>query len=152
MPIVSTDDAARRQEFIWLGPVNSPWPFEARGRAWIMAVLLCPPLVVAAFVLAPRPLISALIPGPMGLLLTGVTAVALGVGVGVLLTVRIGRVISPTRPLAHHVALLAMEIDAPRQRDRRTHRIHAEKELWIEDEARHRRVRELIPPPFTDED
>ena len=51
---IETDDAARWLEFIWLGPVNSPWPFEARGRAWVMALVLCPPLtVLAALAVAP---------------------------------------------------------------------------------------------------
>ena len=44
MPLVATDDAARRQWFFWLGPTNSPWPFEARGRSWVMAVLIVPAL------------------------------------------------------------------------------------------------------------
>ncbi len=151
MPIVATDDAARRQEFIWLGPVNSPWPFEARGRAWVMAVLLCPGLVVLAGALAPRPLIEAVLPGPAGVLATGAFAVVVGVGAGVWITRAVGRLVSPTRPLAHHVALLGMEVAAPRQAARRSHRVAPAAACWIEDAPAHRRTRRLVVPAMADE-
>ena len=48
MPRIATDDDARRQKFVWLGPVNSPWPFEAQGRSWVMALVICPPLISLA--------------------------------------------------------------------------------------------------------
>mgnify|MGYP007112021993 FL=1 len=79
MAIVATDDAARRPQFIWLGPVNSPWPFEASGRAWIMGLLLCPAFTVVAFVLAPRPLLTAVMPGPGGWRVTARTAALIGI-------------------------------------------------------------------------
>lgn len=150
MPTVATDDAARRQEFIWLGPVTSPWPFEASGRAWIMAVLLCPTLTVLAAALIPRPLVAAILPGPGGVLLTGGAAVLVGVGVGVWITRAVGRVVSPTRPLAHHGALLGMEVAGPRQPHPRTHVIAPAASAWIEDAPANRRTRALIVPPITD--
>lgn len=153
MPTVATDDAARRQEFIWLGPVNSPWPFEARGRAWVMAVLLCPVLVVIAGALAPRPLIYAVFPGPAGVLVTGACSVVIGIAAGVGITRAVGRLISPTRPLGHHAALLGMEIAAPREEATRTHELAPDMRSWIEDAPAHRRTRMFIVPDVTgDED
>ncbi len=152
MPTVSTDDAARRQEFIWLGPVNSPWPFEARGRAWVMAILLCPVLVVIAGALAPRPLIETVLPGPAGVLVTTFGAVLVGVVAGIGLTRAVGRLISPTRPLAHHAALLGMEVAAPREAERRTYRITTDASAWIEDAPSNRRTRLFVVPDFIDDD
>lgn len=152
MPTISTDDAARRQEFIWLGPVNSPWPFEARGRAWIMAVLLCPVLVVIAGALAPRPLIEAAFPGPAAVLVTGLGSVVIGVAAGVGVTRALGRLVSPTRPLAHHVALLGMEVAAPREQTARTHRLAPQAQAWIEDAPSNRTPRLLLVPPLAQDD
>lgn len=147
---VSTDDAARRQEFVWLGPVDSQWPFEASGRAWILAMVLCPVLIVTAFLLAPRPLISAVLPGPAGVLAALVLSAIAGTTVGVLLVRRIGKSVSPTRPMRHHVAVLMAEIEAPRGGAVATHRVDAPAELWIENHPDNRTVRKLIPPNIKD--
>ena len=153
MPTVATDDAARRQEFIWLGPVNSPWPFEARGRAWVMAVLLCPVLVVIAGTLAPRPLIEAAFPGPAAVLVTGLGSVVIGVGAGIGITRAVGRLISPARPLGHHLGLLGMEVAAPREPASTTHEIAPESTVWIEEAPTNRTTRLFLVPPITgDED
>ena len=149
MAIVATDDAARRQQFIWLGPVNSPWPFEASGRAWIMGLLLCPAFTVVAFVLAPRPLLTAVMPGPGGWLVTALTAALIGITAGVIVTRRVGRVVSATRPLGHHLAVLVMEASAPRETPARTHQSPSTDGVWLED--RGRRVRRIDPPIFFEE-
>ncbi len=149
MAIVATDDAARRQQFIWLGPVNSPWPFEASGRAWIMGLLLCPAFTVVAFVLAPRPLLTAAMPGPGGWLVTALTAALLGITAGVIVTRRVGRVVSATRPLKHHVNVLLMEASAPRDEQPRIHMSTDPAGLWLE--TRDTRVRRIDPPTFIEE-
>ena len=149
MAVVSTDDAARRQQFIWLGPVNSPWPFEAPGRSWITGMILCPLLTVVAFAMSPRPVITAVAPGPMGWLLTAAGALLIGVSAGVWITRRVGRVVSATRPLGHHLAVLVMEASAPRETPARTHQSPSTDGVWLED--RGRRVRRIDPPVFIEE-
>lgn len=112
---IETDDAARWLEFIWLGPIDSPWPFEARGRAWVMALVLCPPLtVLAALAVAPAARIAPLHPAA-AVILTGVLALAAGVTAGVMITRAVGRILTHARPGRHWVALVAAETEAPRR-------------------------------------
>lgn len=116
MPRIATDDAARRQRFVWLGPVNSPWPFEATGRAWIMALVACPPLIVLTGILT-WVLLSPLTTGPAAVVATGVIALAGGTGAGVRVVTVLSRTISDTRPLRHLVWTVLAEADAPRPQE-----------------------------------
>ena len=113
MPLVATDDAARRQWFVWLGPTNSPWPFEARGRSWVMAVLTVPALWTVlglAFLAIAR----ATGTGAAWAVVAVVASLAAGTGLGVWAVTRVSRVLSDTRPLRHWLWLVVAEADAPR--------------------------------------
>ena len=135
MARVSTDDAARRQKFIWLGTPDFPWPFEASGQAWLIGMVLCPTLTVVAFLVSPRFLFGWLFPGPVGFLAAAATSVVVGVAAGVLITRRIGRAVSPTRPLRHHIATLIGEISSPREQRPTMHVLHPGRGIFLEDEA-----------------
>lgn len=113
---IATDDAARRQEFIWLGPVDMPWPFEARGSAWLYGIILAPALWVLTYLVIPAVLIEQLVglPGPIVVLLKIAVSVLAGTGAAVLIVRAVGRHVGPTTPLKHHAAILMHEVSAPR--------------------------------------
>lgn len=113
---IATDDAARRQEFVWLGPVDMPWPFEARGSAWLYGIILAPALWVLTYLVIPAVLIEQLVglPGPIVVLLKIGISVLAGTGVAVLIIRAVGRHVGPTTPLKHHAAILMHEVSAPR--------------------------------------
>ena len=113
MARVSTDDDARRQKFVWLGPVNSPWPFEAQGRSWVMALVICPPLIILAGI-PTWALLSPITSTPAAVIITGTIALAGGTALGVRAVTILSRTISDTRPLRHLVWTLIAEADAPR--------------------------------------
>lgn len=136
---VATDDAARRQEFIWLGPVNSPAPFEARGQAWLAGIVVLPVLVVVAFLVVPGFAFSAAgLPGPLAFLAHVLTAVAVGCAVGILLIRAVGRRVQPTRPLQHHVAVAQTEVTSPRITEAITYERQVPTHLFLEDRPEHR--------------
>ena len=147
MARVSTDDDARRQKFIWLGTPDMEWPFEASGTAWIMALILCPSLVVLVFLLLPRFLFELFLPGPAAFLAAGFVALVVVVGGGVLVTRRVGRVVSPVRPLRHHVATLIGEVHAPREEPPTERVLRPGRGLFLEDEGAARLV---VFPHFID--
>ena len=113
MPRIATDDDARRQKFVWLGPVNSPWPFEAQGRSWVMALVICPPLIILAGI-PTWALLSPITSTPAAVIITGIIALTGGTALGVRAVTILSRTISDTRPLRHLVWTLIAEADAPR--------------------------------------
>ncbi len=116
MPRIATDDAARRQEFIWLGPVDAPWPFEARGSAWLWALMLLPVTTIVAWLVIPTVLIERGlgVPGPLAMLAKIVLAITVGVVAGILIIRAVGRHVGPTTPVKHHASVLMHEVSAPR--------------------------------------
>lgn len=135
----ATDDAARRQEFIWLGPVNSPAPFEARGQAWIAGLLILPVAMVLAFLVIPGFVFTAAgLPGPLAVLAHVVLAAALGCAGGVLLIRAAGRRIQPVTPLRHHTAMLQAELAVPRPEAAQTYQVSISPALFLEDRPEHR--------------
>ena len=116
MPRIATDDDARRQRFVWLGPVNSPWPFEAQGRSWVMALVICPPLIILTGI-PTWALLSPITSTPAAVIITGTIALAGGTALGVRAVTILSRTISDTRPLRHLVWTLIAEADAPRPQE-----------------------------------
>ena len=147
MTVIQTDDAARQQEGVWLGPVNSPWPFEATYKAWLIGLGSCLLLMVVAGV-AVKPVVAVLLPGPWGYLVMVLSAVTIGLTGGVLFTRWVGRFISPERPLAHHAMILVAEVTGPRERVPTTHRIDAPSTLWVEEATK--TTHRIVPPTFKD--
>lgn len=115
--IVATDDLANRLEFKWLGPVNMPMPVPARGAAWIMGVLAWGPVSFVVGALLPQPIISAMVGPTAALLVWSLLTLLITTVVTVLLVRGVGKLITPTRPLRHHAALLMAELHDPREKD-----------------------------------
>lgn len=145
--VVATDDASRRLQFIWLGPTTSPWPFEARGVMWLVACGVAVATAPVAFVLIPSVAVSWLvIPAT---LTKGVLALVVAVAVAVLTGRRVGRHITATTPLRHHLILAAGEIATPRpEGEPVTHEIAVPAALFIEDRSEHRQVHAVMVPAF----
>lgn len=150
MATVATDDPGWRLRFVWLGHPNAPFPFEASGQAWAIACVLCPFLTVTIGTLLPKPVIQAVAPGPVGVLLTGVLAIVLGVAAGVLLTRKIGRALTPVRPLPHHTALLAAELAGPRDPGTTVHFVEPSLAKWVEDQPETRTTHVITAPTIKD--
>ena len=129
--ILKTDTAARRVEFIWLGPAGTPWPFEARGKVWVLAVLLTPPLAVAAGSTLDL-LAGYWITGPGPTLAWLTAALALGIILSVLLTRKVARHLTPSTSLAHLVTLAEAITTSPRQPTPTTHETTVPATLHVE--------------------
>jgi hypothetical protein len=114
--IISTDDAAARDlTFVWKGPPDSPMPFEARYQAWGGVLVLAPLLAFATYLLL-FPLDLLPLHAILAILLRGVVALTVGAVLAVALVRRFGQVVTPTRPLSHHLAVLLAEVNAPRKK------------------------------------
>lgn len=136
---LGTDDAARRQQFIWLGPVDSPAPFEARGQAWLAAIVVLPVLVVVAFLVTPGFVFSAVgLSGPLAFLAQLLLAVIGGSVLGVVLIRAVGRRVQPTRPLRHHMTMTQAEVTTPRLAQDITYERHVRADLFLEDRPEYR--------------
>ena len=148
--LVKTDDPGRRQEFIWKGHPDFPWPFEARILAWVGAVLLVPAAWVVAWLIFPAFIFTGLGFGhAMGVVLHSLSAVALGTAAGISTVRWIGRHVKPTTPLRHHKAVLSEELDAPRTPDRITHRVQVRSDLFLDQRAENRHTYAVaIPDDF----
>ena len=131
MTVERTDNAAMRQVFIWKGPVNSPWPFDASGRAWALGTVLVPTLTAAVFTAAWVPLRFA---GahPAVAVVVFVLSVATGTFLGVRWVRAIGRHLTPTRPMRHLLALFLAQLDAPRDQGPSEHLTTVPGDLWAE--------------------
>jgi len=110
---VSTDDAARRQEFVWLGTPDVPTPFEARGSAWGMGIMLTLAFSIVAYLATP---FLALLPGPFVIqfIARGVVAVVLGLCAAIPLTRWIGKHIDPARRIRYHWRVFLDELNGQR--------------------------------------
>lgn len=138
MPRISTDDAARRQEFHWLGPVNMPAPFKARGSAWVMAILLGPVAVICVYVATPF-LDLLPLPGAVVTLVHGLLAIAAGLYLTIRFVRWVGRQVGPTRPLRHIAAVVRAELDTPRPGGETTVRVTGfdASRVWAEHRDEH---------------
>lgn len=145
--VVATDDASRRLQFIWLGPTTSPWPFEARGVMWLVALAVAAAATPVVYLLIPSAAVSWLvIPAP---LVKGALALATAGIVAVLAGRRIGRHISPTTPLRHHLILAVGETSTPRpDAGPVTYELAVPPALFLEDRAEHRQVHVVTVPEF----
>lgn len=142
---VSTDDASRRLQFVWLGPVSSPWPFEARGQMWAVAGAATAVLAPLAFLAIPSAAVTWLV--VPAALTKGVLALVLGTASAVLLTRRVARVITPTRPVRHHLHQVVGELDTPRPDGPAvTYEVAVPPALFVEHRAEHRQVHVLEVP------
>lgn len=119
MRLVQTDDQALRLEFKWLGPVNMPMPVPARGAAWITGVLLWGPMTFVVGALLPEPIITRLVSGPAAVLVHFALTMTLATLAAVLAVRAVGRRVTPTRPVRHHLAVLRAELNDPREQDER---------------------------------
>jgi hypothetical protein len=116
---VSTDDAARRQEFVWLGTPDVPTPFEARGSAWGMGIALSLVFSIVAYLATP---FLALMPGPfiVTFVARGVVAVVIGIAAAVPVVRWVGKHIDPKRKARYHWRVLLDEISGRRPDDTHT--------------------------------
>jgi hypothetical protein len=147
MQLVSTDDASRRLQFIWKGPANSPWPFDARGQMWVVAGAASLVFVPLLYLVIPASAFAWLVLPPT--MTRGLLALALGMLAAVALTRQIGRVISPTTPLRHHVALVVAELDTPRpDGPAATYELDVGEGFFLEGRAQHRQVHVIEAPTF----
>lgn len=146
---IATDDAARRQEFIWLGPVDMPWPFEARGSAWLWALIVLPIMWVVTYLLTPAFLIERVTqaPEPVVVLLKIALSLLVGSGLGVLLVTVVGRRIGPSTPLRHHASMLMHEVSSPRpDAPEVTYRVSVAPEVDMERSPSHRTTHRISVP------
>lgn len=104
MPVLTTDDQARRLRNVWLGGKGFEWPVAARYSAWGLAILLFTLSAVVAWVLLP-PLTTFLVGLPLAL------------AVSLLLTSKVMRHVTAERTVRSHVQVFQAEVRAPRPRD-----------------------------------
>jgi len=119
--LISTDDAAWRDlTFVWKGPKDSPFPWEARYQAWAAALVLWPILAFVAYLLLG---VMDLLPWHYLIVLTlrALLAIVAGASGAIFLVRRYGQVVTPLRPLGHHLATLMAEVNSPRRRKATTH-------------------------------
>jgi hypothetical protein len=121
---VSTDDAARRQEFRWLGTPEVPTPFEARGSAWGLGIVLTGLFSVVAYLATP---FMALLPAPhvITFAVHAAVAVVLGLAAAIPVVRWVGKRVDPTRRLRYHRRVLLDEIAGHRDIDATTSTIVA---------------------------
>lgn len=117
--IYSTDDAAWRLEFVWKGPPESPMPFEARYQAWMLGLVLAPLFALIAYLLL-FPLDVLGLHTIIAVLIRSLLALACGGALAVLTVRKFARVVTPTRPMTHHLAVALSELRTPRPQPIRT--------------------------------
>ena len=129
---VSTDDAARRQEFKWLGTPDVPTPFEARGSAWGLGIALSAAFSVVAYLATP---FMALLPGPfiVTFVVRGIAAVLIGIAAAVPVVRWVGKRVSPERRIRYHRRVLLDEIAAHRPNETATTTVDARNTLPLAD-------------------
>lgn len=108
MPILSTDDQARRIRYIWLGPRGFRLP-EARFPAWGLFVFVTFLLCALSFALAP--------PGTRLAVLGCIIAPLIALP----LTRLVMRYVDHDRPLRYWMNVVVTELDTPRPLDPATH-------------------------------
>lgn len=134
MPTISTDDASRRLIFIWKGPAETPFFFDARGQAWAAGLLLIPVACIAAWALS-SPIEMLPTHQAVASLLHIAVAVAIGSSAAIWLIRRVGAHVDPTRPVRHHAALLVSEVTARRYDDNETTTHTEPSNLWVSERA-----------------
>lgn len=147
---IATDDAARRQEFIWLGPTDMPWPFEARGWAWLAFLLIAPMLWVVTYLVIPAVLVEQLVglPGPIVVLLKLAISLLIGTVAAVLIIRAVGRHVGPTTPLKHHASILMHEVSAPRPDSPEvTYRVRMDPDVDLEHSPARQTIHRITVPP-----
>lgn len=138
--MLSTDDAARRVPFIWLGPEDFEAPFEARGQAWMAALVAVPLCWVLAWLMTPMFLVNSVVPGGfLAVVVHVLFAVIVGTVTAILLVRAVGRHVTATRPIRHHLAQLQNELDAPRPERPRVYARSVPHDLFIDRRLQHRR-------------
>lgn len=105
MGTLSTDDASRRLEFVWLGQVENPWLVQARIKLWGLAAGLTVALSTAVTL-------------PLSVVLPPVVAFVIGGAAGALLAVvatwRLSKHISSVTPISYHANTFMGELYSPR--------------------------------------
>lgn len=104
MPIVTTDDQARRLRNVWLGGKGFDWPVAARYSAWGLFVVLFLLGAAAAWTTLP----------PLPTFLLGLPA---ALTVALLITRKVMRHVTAERTVRSHVLTFQAELRAPRPRD-----------------------------------
>lgn len=147
MAVIGTDDAGRRLVFIWKGPTEMPFPFDARGQAWAAGLLLIPVGVIAAWAVT-VPVEALPVGQAPASLLHALVAVTLGVLAAIWVIRKVGSYVDPTRPVRHHVTQLVNEVTAHREADTaRTTRLVLSPGLWVDDTTTVR-IAPAVPDPM----
>lgn len=111
--VVSTDDDARRHDYVWFGTVDLPLPVGARLPAVAWMGVLTPVFVVAVWVLTPF-VDLAPFPGPIVFLGHAALAMIVGAALAILVIRKVGKRVSKLTPLGHHVSNWRGELNTPR--------------------------------------
>lgn len=120
MPLLSTDDDARRLRNVWLGPIGFEWGFAARYSAWGVAIGLFLFAAGAAWAILP----------PLLFFVFGIPAALV---FAVLVTRKVMRHVSHDTPVAALIQTFRAELHAPRPDDERTeYRIAVPAHLFAE--------------------
>lgn len=110
MPVIDTDDDARRLRAVWLGPKGMRWPFTARYVAWAcwagMAAVASTVVGSLLWPVAPRNLAGLL------LLVAGIGLA--GPVLAIWPAAAVMRVVTHDKPVKYLTRALRAEVHAPR--------------------------------------
>lgn len=141
---LSTDDAARRLEWMWLKP-----GFDARGSAWMQFVIASTLLSVVAFFGSP---FVDWLPWPAAVtfLVHVLFAVIVACVVSLILVRRVGRHISPETSLRHHAVTAFEDLSSPREEEAARPLTFSfdPAQIWAEKKTGDGVSRTLITPAF----
>lgn len=132
MRTVSTDDEARRQVFVWLGPVDAALMVPARLAAVAWAVVLIPTFIFLAWVLTP--FIGPGLPAIYGAAVHFLLSVVAGSAAAIWLIRTVGKRVDAITPLRHLMVTWRQELNAPRPDDRTASWAVTGSPTWVEED------------------